>query len=40
MNKRKILIKFIAYDMLASLIVWVLFMVFRRTVNDAQILRM
>jgi len=37
MNKRKILIKFIAYDMLASLIVWVLFMVFRRTVNDAQI---
>jgi len=37
MNKRNLLIKFVSYDILASLIVWVVFMLFRRTVNDAQI---
>mgnify|MGYP001810049872 FL=1 len=37
MNRRTLIIKFVSYDMIASLIVWVLFMLFRRTVNDAQI---
>ena len=37
MNKRNLLIKFVIYDIIASLIVWILFMLFRRTVNDAQI---
>lgn len=37
MNRRRLIIKFVLYDMIASLIVWVLFMLFRRTVNDAQI---
>lgn len=37
MNKRSLLIKFVLYDLLAAIIVWILFMSFRRTVNDAQI---
>lgn len=37
MNKRNLLIKFVVYDIIASIIVWILFMLFRRTVNDAQI---
>jgi len=37
MNKRKLLTKYLLYDMLASLIVWVLFVLFRKIVNDIQI---
>jgi exopolysaccharide biosynthesis polyprenyl glycosylphosphotransferase len=37
MNKRNLVLKYVLFDMLASLIVWVLFMMFRRTVNDAQL---
>lgn len=37
MNKRKLLFKYLTFDILASLIVWVLFMIFRKTVNDAQL---
>lgn len=37
MNKKKLLTKFVVYDMIAALIAWILFMVFRRIVNDAQI---
>jgi hypothetical protein len=37
MNKRNLLIKFVMNDLLAAIIVWILFMLFRRTVNDAQI---
>ena len=37
MDKRTLLAKFISYDVLAALIVWLLFMVFRKTVIDAQI---
>jgi exopolysaccharide biosynthesis polyprenyl glycosylphosphotransferase len=37
MNKRRLLLKYVLFDMLASLIVWILFMLFRRTVNDAQL---
>ncbi|KAB2823902.1 MAG: hypothetical protein BGP01_10965 [Paludibacter sp. 47-17] len=37
MDKRTLLIKFISFDVLAALIVWLLFMVFRKTVVDAQI---
>ena len=37
MNKNKLLIKFVVYDMIAALIAWILFMLFRRIVNDAQI---
>jgi FlaA1/EpsC-like NDP-sugar epimerase len=37
MNRNRIIQKYVLFDMLASLIVWVLFMLFRRTVNDAQI---
>lgn len=37
MDKKKLLIKFIAFDVLASVIVWLLFMVFRKTVVDAQL---
>lgn len=37
MNKRRLLLKYILFDMLASLIVWVLFVIFRKTVNDIQI---
>lgn len=37
MNRRKLLFKFVFYDLLASTIVWLLFMVFRKTVVDAQL---
>jgi len=37
MNRNRIIQKYVLFDMLASLIVWVLFMLFRKTVNDAQI---
>ena len=37
MNKRNLLIKFVLYDLLAAIIVWILFMSFRQTVNEAQI---
>jgi exopolysaccharide biosynthesis polyprenyl glycosylphosphotransferase len=37
MNRRKLLFKFVFYDLVASTIVWLLFMVFRKTVVDAQL---
>lgn len=37
MDKRTLLVKFISFDVLAALIVWLLFMVFRKTVVDTQI---
>jgi exopolysaccharide biosynthesis polyprenyl glycosylphosphotransferase len=37
MNKSLLFQKYILFDMLASLIVWVAFFVFRKTVNDIQI---
>ncbi|MDX9748085.1 MAG: sugar transferase [Paludibacter sp.] len=37
MDKRSLLLKFISFDVLAALIVWLLFMVFRKTVVDTQI---
>ena len=37
MNKTLLFQKYILFDMLASLIVWVAFFVFRKTVNDIQI---
>jgi exopolysaccharide biosynthesis polyprenyl glycosylphosphotransferase len=37
MDKRTLLLKFISFDVLAALIVWLLFMVFRKTVVDTQI---
>ena len=37
MNKRKLLFKYLTYDMLTAMVVWILFMFFRKTVNDAQV---
>jgi len=37
MNKNRLFQKYILFDMLASLIVWVAFVVFRKSVNDIQI---
>jgi len=37
MNKRPLLRKYILFDIIASLLVWVLFMSFRKIVNDGQI---
>ena len=37
MNKNKLFQKYILYDMLASLLVWVAFVIFRKLVNDIQI---
>lgn len=37
MDKHKLLVKFITLDLLAALIVWLLFMIFRKTVVDTQI---
>ena len=37
MNKNRLFQKYILYDMLASLIVWIAFVIFRKTVNDIQI---
>lgn len=38
MDKNKLLKKYLWYDFLASLLVWTLFMIFRKTVNDAQLI--
>jgi len=37
MNKNRLIQKYILYDMLASLLVWIGFVIFRKTVNDIQI---
>ena len=37
MDKRKLLFKFITFDVLASLVVWLLFMLFRKIFVDAQV---
>ena len=37
MNKNRLFQKYILYDMLASLLVWIAFVIFRKTVNDIQI---
>ncbi|MDP4238700.1 MAG: sugar transferase [Bacteroidota bacterium] len=37
MNKSRLFLKYILYDMLASLLVWVAFVIFRKTVNDIQV---
>lgn len=37
MNSRKLTIQYIVFDLLAALLVWLLFMVFRKTINDAQL---
>jgi exopolysaccharide biosynthesis polyprenyl glycosylphosphotransferase len=37
MNKRQLILKYLFFDVLASLIVWVLFMLFRKIVNDGLI---
>jgi exopolysaccharide biosynthesis polyprenyl glycosylphosphotransferase len=37
MNKNRLIKKYVFTDLLVSLIVWILFMLFRKTVNDAQI---
>lgn len=39
MDKRKLLIKFITFDVLASLVVWLLFMLFRKVFVDTQVFR-
>jgi len=36
-NKQKITTKYIIYDLIAAIAVWVLFTIFRRAVNDAQL---
>jgi len=38
MNKNNLLLKYILYDMLAALSVWVAFVIFRKTINDIPIL--
>jgi len=38
MTKNKLFQKYILYDMVAALLVWVAFFIFRKTVNDIQIL--
>jgi len=37
MNRKKLLIKFVMYDIIASTFVWMLFMLYRKTVVDAQL---
>lgn len=37
MNKKRLTLKYFCFDLLSSLIVWVVFMLFRKIVNDAQI---
>jgi len=37
MNKRRLTFEYVLYDMLASLIVWFLFVAFRKIINDIQI---
>ena len=37
MNKKVLRLKYISFDILAAILVWVLFMLFRRVVNDAKL---
>ena len=37
MNKNRLFLNYILYDMLAAILVWVAFVIFRKTVNDIQI---
>lgn len=37
MNKRILIFRYIAFDTIAAIIVWILFMIFRKTVNDAKV---
>lgn len=37
MNKRLLIFRYITFDALAAVLVWILFMVFRKTVNDAKV---
>lgn len=37
MQSRKLLVRYLTFDLLAALLVWLLFMVFRKTINDAQL---
>ena len=37
MNKNNLLLKYILYDMLAALLVWIAFVIFRKVVNDIHI---
>ncbi|MBN2764788.1 MAG: sugar transferase [Paludibacteraceae bacterium] len=37
MNKQKLLLQYITFDLFAAMLVWILFMIFRKTVNDAQV---
>ncbi len=36
-NKKLLITKYVIFDILAALVVWVLFMIFRRVVNDGQL---
>jgi exopolysaccharide biosynthesis polyprenyl glycosylphosphotransferase len=38
MNKRQLIIKYIAFDILASLLVWVSFVIYRKTINEFSII--
>ncbi|MDD2285495.1 MAG: sugar transferase [Paludibacter sp.] len=38
MNSKKLLFKYLFFDVLASLLVWLAFVVFRKTINDIQIM--
>jgi exopolysaccharide biosynthesis polyprenyl glycosylphosphotransferase len=38
MNKSELILKYIIYDMIAALLVWIAFFIFRKAVNDIQIL--
>lgn len=38
MNKNRLFLKYILYDMLAALLVWVAFVIFRKTINNINIL--
>lgn len=37
MNKKELIFKYVFFDILAAVVVWVLFMIFRRVVNDGEI---
>ncbi|MEZ7866607.1 MAG: sugar transferase [Paludibacteraceae bacterium] len=37
MNKKLLISKYVFFDIIAALVVWVLFMIFRRVVNDGQL---
>ena len=38
MDKNKLYLKYISYDILAALMVWIAFVIFRKTINDIRIL--